>query len=493
MAPLPGATENSFLIRRDTNQTSGSLGNATGPGSWQGGMSVAGVGVIAMVVSDSGLASTEPQWWNASPLGCILIGLQPRGGWQILQRGVQWGTDTFASAFGVSCPEPILFCHFATTIRNRIEVWNTPRVMSPMENKVAAEKWTHFPGRCEMKRPSKLVDGSRGGQAFMCQLLRPEEGAAYSIVAQARMQMLSVMFVAASLMKDDGVDDVDKVFEEDFQVGGELGSIFLRLERGLIVVNIALVFVIVAVFYDLWARNIFSTGSPYVLKLTSFAAWAIGSVGILMLGGNPRVARKKTDKLPKYIEERIAQVLEETGCSKDNNPKNGIDEVDEKEVDIKEVDIKEVDEKEVDEKEVDEKEVDKKEVDEKDVKIQVNFGSLHGSVFTLDYGHCFLSPKVIRLICSYDLQLIRPRGWYVGMFWGGFLLALSIILQIAGSQSATVGSEIVGIIILISTAVLRGIGLSGPEEWQIPRWKKRKNANYGAVMVGLFTSRASAA
>ena len=50
---------------------------------WQGGLNVASVDLIAMLVSDAGL------WWNASPLGCILIGLQPRGGWQIMQRTVQ--------------------------------------------------------------------------------------------------------------------------------------------------------------------------------------------------------------------------------------------------------------------------------------------------------------------------------------------------------------------------------------------------------------------
>ena len=44
---------------------------------------ITGVDLLAMVVSDSGLANAEPQWWNASPLGCILIGMQPRGGWQV--------------------------------------------------------------------------------------------------------------------------------------------------------------------------------------------------------------------------------------------------------------------------------------------------------------------------------------------------------------------------------------------------------------------------
>jgi len=124
-----------------------------------------------------------------------------------------------------------------------------------------------------------------------------------------------------------------------------------------------------------------------------------------------------------------------------------------------------------------------------DEKVRLNFGSLHGSVFTSDNGHCYLSLRVFRSVCKYDLQLFRPRSWYLGMSWCGFLLALSIILQIVGSQSATVGSEILGIVMLILTALLRGIGLSGPEEWQIPKWKIRKGANYEADLIGLLSSR----
>lgn len=49
----------------------------------QSSLGLSGVDLIAMVVSDSGLANCEPKWWNASPTGCMLIGLQPRGGWQV--------------------------------------------------------------------------------------------------------------------------------------------------------------------------------------------------------------------------------------------------------------------------------------------------------------------------------------------------------------------------------------------------------------------------
>jgi hypothetical protein len=49
----------------------------------QSSLGLSSVDLMAMVLSDSGLANAQPQWWNASPLGCFLIGLQPRGGWQV--------------------------------------------------------------------------------------------------------------------------------------------------------------------------------------------------------------------------------------------------------------------------------------------------------------------------------------------------------------------------------------------------------------------------
>ena len=123
----------------------------------------------------------------------------------------------------------------------------------------------------------------------------------------------------------------------------------------------------------------------------------------------------------------------------------------------------------------------------------MQFGSLHGSVFTEDKGTCYLPAHVVRKICSSDLELCRTPGWVAGMAWCGLQLALSMVLQIAASQGAVVGSEVLGIVVLIVTAVLRGIGLSGPEEWQIPAWKMRPGASYGAIMVGLFASRAGSA
>lgn len=80
-----------------------------------------------MVVSDSGIAYAELRWWNASPFGCFLIGLQPRGGWQVMQRATQWGQDSWAHVFGVNCSKAALYAYLACSIRNRVEVWQSQR------------------------------------------------------------------------------------------------------------------------------------------------------------------------------------------------------------------------------------------------------------------------------------------------------------------------------------------------------------------------------
>src|SRR5947199_1851274 len=91
-----------FVRRNETNNsTIDPLSQAAiGSPAWAGGLTVSSVDLIAMIVSDTGLSAAEPQWWNASPLGCLLIAAQPRGGWQILQRAVQWGRIPGPTASG---------------------------------------------------------------------------------------------------------------------------------------------------------------------------------------------------------------------------------------------------------------------------------------------------------------------------------------------------------------------------------------------------------
>jgi len=37
--------------------------------------------------------------------------------------------------------------------------------------------------------------------------------------------------------------------------------------------------------------------------------------------------------------------------------------------------------------------------------VKVDFGSLHGSIFVYDKGHCFISLDIVRMVCGWDLVL----------------------------------------------------------------------------------------
>ena len=406
-------------------------------GAWTGGFTTAGVDLIAMVVSDSGLASAEPEWWNASPLGCFLIGLQPRGGWQIMQRTVQWGQDDLASIFGVTCSNPVLYAYFACSIRNRLEVWNSPAWFSPMQGLEEGDVWRAT--EMNVNRPTKLIDGSRGGQGFICGLLRPTDKDHYSIVEQARMQMLSVMLVAAALMNPEGQENLKAVMEEYFEVGDRLGVVFHRLLIGLVIANFLVIGYAVAVLYAIFRHNIFGAYTPYVIQLCSLMSWAVGAISLLMLGGNPRV--KIINKtIPRHILSRLMTMISESD-------------------------------------------------DKSNCKIRLDFGSIHGSVYTPDQGHCILPAHVVYTISRRDLQLQRPKLWKIGFAWSSLLLLVSIALQITGAQVRTLWSEVMAVTVLLVASLARGYGISGPEKWLIPKWKIRPNTNYGASLLGRMVSR----
>lgn len=69
LGPPTAATPLLLLKRAAENATAAATVGAqdASRGSWRGGMSTSGVGLIAMVVSDSGLASTEPRMSPLSP------------------------------------------------------------------------------------------------------------------------------------------------------------------------------------------------------------------------------------------------------------------------------------------------------------------------------------------------------------------------------------------------------------------------------------------
>ena len=408
------------------------------PKIWKGPLSSTSVGLVAMLVSDSGLASANPEWWNSSILGCVLIGLQPRGGWQIMQRTVQWGRDSLASTFGVNCSKPALYAYFACSIRNRLEVWQSEAWTSPTEGLREGAEWKTME-TSQLKRPTKLIDGSRGGQGFICDLLRPHEGGTYTIAEQARMQLLSVILVAAGLMDLESLSQIKDVMRDDFEISDRLGIVFFPLLVVLVFAQLLTIAFALTVVYAIFRHNLFGLFAPYVIQLCSLISWAVGAVSLLMLGGNPRV--KIVERaIPPYVECRLHA---ETKDSETTDQKT----------------------------------------------IRLEFGSIHGSVYISTRGHCVLPVDVVRMICGWDLDLQRPIRWKLGFVWSSLFLFISILLQIAGAQVTTLGSESMAVAFLVATSLARGWGVSGPEEWLIPKRKMRQGTNYGASLLGRMVSR----
>ena len=139
-----------------------------------------------------------------------------------MQRTVQWGDVVLTRLFGVTCTKPLVYAYFACSIRNRLEKWDSPAWISPTEGQQVGGRWQYI-GRSHVDRPGKLIDGSRGGQAFICDLLLTPEGKSYSIVDQARMQFLIILIVAAGLVEPDRLLSFDTIIQEDFQLCEGLG------------------------------------------------------------------------------------------------------------------------------------------------------------------------------------------------------------------------------------------------------------------------------
>ncbi|KAG9254534.1 uncharacterized protein F5Z01DRAFT_622150 [Emericellopsis atlantica] len=403
---------------------------AQAPESLRSSLGLSNIDLLAMVLSDSGLANAEPQWWNASPWGCFLIGLQPRGGWQIMQRSMQWGDDAWARCFGVDCQAPTLYAYFACSIRNRLEVLASDNFRSPTEGVVApGAPWRTTPN-FTVKRPTKLIDGSRGGQAFVAAILAPEGGKHYSIVDQARMQLLSVLLVGASLTREDRREEyVDVVLPRDFDLSPALGVVFTRLLAGLVFFSVVCVALLVSTWWSLLRSNLYGDRASlaWVTKVLSLGCWAVGSMGLLMLGGNPRVAKVHTAPTERPPHSKMP--------------------------------------------------------------IVVQFGSLHGSIFTPDRGTCELPRELVERICALDIKTVRSVGWAAGVAWFGVMLLAGVTLQIGSILAPLFAADLASLTFLLLTSLARGVGVSGPESWMIPRWKRRPNAVHGAVLVGQCNSR----
>jgi hypothetical protein len=188
--------------------------------------------------------------------------------------------------------------------------------------------------------------------------------------------------------------------------------------------------------------------------------WEIGAISLLMLGGNPRV--KIIQKaIPPCVEARItAEPRIAEGKSDETSSEHKTEEGENPLATNPET-----------------------------INIRLEFGSIHGSVYIPSRGHCILPVDIVRAICRWDLELQRPTLWKLGFAWSSLFLLISILLQVVGAQVATVGSEGMSIIFLMATALARGWGVAGPEEWLIPRRKMRHGANYGASLLGKMVSR----
>ena len=496
------------LIRRNTTGNATASGGALdGTQKWSGTPNFVTVDLIAMIVSDAGLAKGEPHWGNASPLGCILIGFQPRGGWQIIQRSVQWGNDIWANCFGVKCDMNVLYQYFACTIRNRLEVWDSDAFLCPKEQheeipevtpspaapdqvglpeateKIEgvqetlievvkspesaqntlrkastvgglgvgpSNKWKRFlvdNRRFTVRRPTKLVDGSRGGQAFMCSLLVPDDGHEYGIDDQARMQFLSVLLIAVSLIPDQNTNQWRAILQKDFQVDTGLGVVFWRLLLSLLALSVLVVMFIVSVGYALFQRNFYGPSAPYIVQLCSFSSWALGATGLLMLGGNPRVSMR-AKAIPEYIKDRLYQ-----SNSQDDSSLSRFADAD------------------------------------ANGNLTLDFGSLHGAIYEGGAGSCQTRADIVEAVLALDLRLVRTHAWYAGIIASITFMATSVVLQFAGSRVMTIGSQAMSVTLIIVTSLARGAGVSGDESWMIPRWKMRAGSSYGANLLGQMTSR----
>lgn len=193
------------------------------------------------------------------------------------------------------------------------------------------------------------------------------------------------------------------------------------------------------VVYAIFRHNLFGHFAPYVIQLCSLTSWAVGAIGLLMLGGNPRVKIVDTAISP-YIETRL-----HADTVNDGKPDEGY--------------------------------------------IRLEFGSIHGSIYVSSRGHCILPVDVVRAICRWDLELQMPMLWKMGFLWSSLFLLISILLQIAGAQVTSLGSESMAVAFLMATSLARGWGVSRPEEWLIPKWKMRQGSNYGASLLGRMVSR----
>ncbi|KAF1838164.1 hypothetical protein BDW02DRAFT_576475 [Decorospora gaudefroyi] len=235
-----------------------------------------------------------------------------------------------------------------------------------------------------------------------------------------------------------------------------LGKVFKRLQVALLICEIPVLGFVLVVCYSLWRHNLFGEVVPYAIQLCSLLSWSTGAMGLLMLGGNPRVEiEDRVNNIPEHINAKLFEPPESPSITANSgtHARHG------------------------------------KRIADADDNIILEFGFLQGAAFQPVAGNCKLSFDEVCSICGLNIMLKRPWQWKLGMAWYASHLLASIILQIASTTTATIGSQSMGVIILILTSVFRGMGVAGPEEWMIPDWAMREGAGYALAMQGKTYSR----
>lgn len=430
-----------------------------------------------------------------------------------MQRSVQWGGDAWSRCFGVDCPSPTLYAYFACSIRNRLEVLKSNHFRSPMEGLPPGSPWKAGPG-FSVKRPTKLIDGSRGGQAFIAEILAPESNKHYSIADQSRMQLLSVLLVGLGLTKNDVANEyIEVVLPKDFDLSPRLGSTFARLLMGLILFSVICAALLVSTWWSLVRENLYGskTSLAWITKTLSLVCWAVGAMGLLMMGGNPRVV-VVTKKVDKCILDRINNLVESTDGSataekqlaplvssqsiltnvKLIEPGTGKEKAS---LDIQHIQAERTEDHGRDMGSTTDGRVHQVSSQEATIRrqpqtpITIHFGSLHGSLFTSDRGSCVLPLSLVERICALDIKTVRSGDWVMGVAWFGLVLLASLSLQIGGILVPSFEVDLASLVFLLLTSLARGVGVSGPESWMIPGWKRRPNTVNGAVLMGQYKSR----
>ena len=130
-------------------------------------------------------------------------------------------------------------------------------------------------------------------------------------------------------------------------------------------------------------------------------------------------------------------------------------------------------------------------ITDEDGNVPLQFGFLQGGTFQPSAGKSKLTFVEVEAIVALKMTMKRTWKWKLSILWYATHLLASIVLQIASATTATLGSQAMGVAILITTSVFRGMGVAGDEKWMIPNWAMRKGATYGAALQGKFLSRAT--